>query len=467
MLVTLYSDFSKRRNSTKQPTEQTPHRDTELVLKEKTSFINPSFFLAFPEQYVYLKAWNYYYFIDSISYDINGASYVTCSIDVLATFKNAILNTSAFVKYSSSNYSTQLIDSRVSQEITSMYSVNYNSSSELFDYHGTYLMTVTNNARGICTYIMSENEMISFMHDIWLASENDLAAIKIRYGDVFDSILGIRWVPFSQDRIPKATTSAEEIWIGTCEFEATANVMVYDADLYARESVTIPWRYDDFRRYNSFTSIFVLIPYIGKVEIDPMDIIGVDELEVDYVVNPVTGTTNVFLRTVESVSDSRIIGTYSTTIGRNVPISATSIDAEGAIAGTVTALTVGTMLGAGIGAGFEIPELLALEGTKAALNGGLKAIMAQSKGSTNIVGTYAGSYYERLINQVFIEVVSRDTRTFPSELTTLYGRPCNKVVQISTLSGYVETSGFSIDISALSEIKDMINSLMDSGVYLE
>ena len=55
MEVTLYQGFSKRRNSTKQVNVQGVTKS--VVLKEKCSVINPSFFISDVTGYTYLKAW--------------------------------------------------------------------------------------------------------------------------------------------------------------------------------------------------------------------------------------------------------------------------------------------------------------------------------------------------------------------------------------------------------------------------
>ena len=82
-------------------------------------------------------------------------------------------------------------------------------------------------------------------------------------------------------------------------------------------------------------------------------------------------------------------------------------------------------------------------------------------------GTCDGSCAELLSTEILLTVKEYASRIEPSNLNQLAGRPCNKVRSLTGLSGYVQTAGFSVDVSALSSIRDEINNLMDNGVYIE
>ena len=467
MNILLYKEFSKRRNSTKQPTNETSV-PKDVKLKDKCSILNPSFFLADAEQYVYLKAWDYYYFIDSVEYDINGASYIRCSIDVLASFKADILRTSAFVKYSSSDYDVNIIDTRITQKVTSEYAINDYTYDEtpLFRSDGCFIMSVTNDTNGLTHYVMDSTAFAGFMHDMLNASMTIIEGLVLRYGKLMDSIMSVRWLPLGADELPIVERGVN-IEIGMVNFEATADRTISYPTIGKGMDITIPWKYDDFRRHGTYTTIYVTLPYVGRVEIDPMEIMGIDTLRVRYLINCLTGTADVFI-TKESLTGEKIVTTLAATIGRSIPVSATSIDSEGAMAGAAMLVGAATDIYAGIATDYPtITEEEFLRDSKTSINAMLKGVMARIKGSTSTVGSYSGSAYERSIWSPIVEVMSRDCRTEPSELTALYGRPCDKVRTMSSLSGYVETRGFFINISSLKEIKEKINKQMDTGVYLE
>ena len=118
MSVTVnFGSFTKKRNSTKQPTNELSDSRT-VVFKESTSVDSPTFILtgnAFDYNYA---SWNdgtmtRYYFISDIRTVKNNLTEIDCVIDVLATYKTQILSGTHFVSYSSSLGSTYLPDTRI------------------------------------------------------------------------------------------------------------------------------------------------------------------------------------------------------------------------------------------------------------------------------------------------------------------------------------------------------------------
>ena len=109
---------NKRINSTKRP-DLSSGKELTVQLKDEISFENPVFkiksdviggtFTPVAFNYAYAPYWMRYYFITDWKF-INGCWECYCSVDVLASFKNQINNTTAYVIRSSSNYDTNIID---------------------------------------------------------------------------------------------------------------------------------------------------------------------------------------------------------------------------------------------------------------------------------------------------------------------------------------------------------------------
>ena len=91
--IVLYH-FSKRKNSTKRPTGQ--GTEVPCLLKSATTFQNPTFILQKPMndmlQFNYAKWADHYYFIDSTTSINAGQTEISCTEDILATYKNEIGN---------------------------------------------------------------------------------------------------------------------------------------------------------------------------------------------------------------------------------------------------------------------------------------------------------------------------------------------------------------------------------------
>ena len=88
MNITCYSGFSKKPNSTKQPSGGT---SKSVVLKQPTSVLNPVFLIE-----DYNLSWNYikwgvrYYYVDDIVIVHNNIAEYHCSTDAMATFKRSM-----------------------------------------------------------------------------------------------------------------------------------------------------------------------------------------------------------------------------------------------------------------------------------------------------------------------------------------------------------------------------------------
>ena len=120
MLVNLYS-FEKKKNSTKQPLISSATTLTSVQLKDETSIMNPVLLVnpsnsALPSpfvpsgfNYANIPSFGRYYYISDWTWK-NGIWECTLNVDVLASFKTAIGNTSAYVERSASMYDSNVVD---------------------------------------------------------------------------------------------------------------------------------------------------------------------------------------------------------------------------------------------------------------------------------------------------------------------------------------------------------------------
>ena len=109
--VILYS-FTKRENSTKQPTAAGTSFTCTMI--DDTSLMNPVFKLSIAtnpigNNYCYVSDFNRYYFITDISTHQN-FWYVSCTCDVLASFKTEIGNGTHYVLRAASSYDGDISD---------------------------------------------------------------------------------------------------------------------------------------------------------------------------------------------------------------------------------------------------------------------------------------------------------------------------------------------------------------------
>lgn len=442
MEVTLYKNFSKRHNSTKQVDIQGTIKTVSL--KEKCNVVNPSFFLADVEGYTYLKAWNLYYFINEIAYDINGAQYINCSIDVLGTWKAQILATSAFVKYSSSDYSALLNDDRVTMLADIDMKID-SSEASLFTTTPSYILTLVGEGGVQCVIPNDPNAIPALLYQ---ESATDLVtALCIQWSDAQACMLELLEVP-----IPVGADYLPDVYVGKVNLGQRSCKNQYFNE--SREELTsiihIPESYKDFRLF-SFVTMYLYLPQVGVVELDLHDY-APDPTELNRqviihaVANVLTGQISYALKNKEGV----VVSTYTGTFGRRLPINASSPR------DVISALT---HIVSGISKIADNPSGAVADGVKAMTDA------IHFKGS--VIGSFGGGFGEYLGTNYILALAEHKSRIEPSNLTDLQGRPCAKVLPLANLTGYVETIGFSIDIDILDDFRQMINNAMDSGVYIE
>lgn len=140
--ITAYT-FSKRINSTKQPTGLTG-TDYSVVLKDRTSYENPVFLLSSGTlpTFNYVQWGTWYYFVDDIVIERNDLYNVKCSLDVLATYKTEIGATAAFVLYDTTS-NTEIPDTRLSNKTSTSVSMSYAPGSfNLFEASETVIVGI-------------------------------------------------------------------------------------------------------------------------------------------------------------------------------------------------------------------------------------------------------------------------------------------------------------------------------------
>lgn len=469
MKVLLFTDFSKRINSTKRP-DDTTALEKDLVIKAdfgfenqnqstKCSMTNPSFFLGDINSYTYMKAWDMYYFIDSIEFDINGAQYITCSLDVLATWKAQILQHNAFVVYSSSDYSPLLLDTRIPKldSVREYVSEPYNT---IFsdDPDNMYDLLWVSGEDGVRCYSCNADTVVAGLYS--QASQSLIDNLCESWSDAQSCILYCR--TYCLDNEPGSVVG--NVIIGKVDTEVQG-VKVNNRELCKQSidniHILVGGSYTDFRRYE-FTTMSLYLPYVGTVALNVSDFVDTPtsqgHVNIDYVCFLGSGTI------VYKVynDDGKVIGTYNGVAGRAKPISIVS-----PFNGLGVLTSGGTALGASAAALATSSPVGMVAGIGAAIAGVAGMFSAIEEQSVSNVGSCDGSASELLTSSITLTVKEYASRIEPSNLNELAGRPCHKVRSLTGLTGYVQTAGFSANVKATQGVIEEINRLMDSGVYIE
>ena len=112
MQIKVYTGFSKRKNSTKQPTGGTT---VTVALKYPVDKVSPSFDVAVAHagsNYVYVSDWGRYYFVTGVTYQTNAIVTLKCASDPMASAKSNIGAVNAPVEFATSSVNLLLTDPR-------------------------------------------------------------------------------------------------------------------------------------------------------------------------------------------------------------------------------------------------------------------------------------------------------------------------------------------------------------------
>lgn len=216
--------FGKKTNSTKQPglTDVVKQTFSGCDIKEETSISSPIVIINYNfgihpgtlYNYAKIDEFNRYYFIIDWVYS-NGLWYAYLAVDVLASFKSAILSHTAYVLRSASRYDGSVVDSYypilanhsyLTNEVSGIWSTDFNS--------GTYIVGIINSdsyAVGAVSYyaftasqfksfrsylMLNTNDWIDSASIATAAAELSEALIKT-LNNPFQYIASINWFPFT------------------------------------------------------------------------------------------------------------------------------------------------------------------------------------------------------------------------------------------------------------------------------
>ena len=446
-----FYDFEKRINSTKQP-NGISYNTISCFLKEGCSIYNPVFTLyTDPRQsnYIYWEEIGRYYYIDDITIDAQNLYTISCSIDVLASWKYDIVNTYAFVEYAQSTYNPMIPDGRLSTMGTAVYS---SSNAKLFDFNDL------NNMAYVVTYVASQpniggsgvvvmsgsalRDLVGKVSDAGYVNFIE-SSLKSLMG-IYDCLLKCIALPY--------TPSGQNVWeiylsgYDTGLVGATPDFFnTYECD------VTIPWQYSDFRNMSGYTSMLMVIPTVGCVELNPNDFIGKNSIHVKAVCDNISGDVVIYIGNDQMKVTSNI--------ATEIAIGTVKNNGLGVLSSILTAPVAAAASGSIIGAGGSVAGSI-ISGSIASLQRQNGVIGSNGSYISSVSGSVSRGYVELIL-------ISHNTNVEPSNLASTIGRPDFSSHMLGDLSGYCKCNNASVDCNAPTELKNRINDFLNGGFIIE
>ena len=467
MTITCYSNFSKKNNSTKQPTGS--GTDFTCTLKEPTSIINPVFiFETSNDTYNYIKWGSRYYFVNDVIMTHNNYTEYHCTIDPMATWKTNIGAMSEYVLRSASAHDGNIIDTMYPSKTDPTVSITLLDT--LSDGYipalgnGFYVVGVIGTAgassNAIQYYAISAatfRSLLAYLFDsnagtTWLdTSERDMSIeTQKQFMNPMQYIASCHWYPCA---LPDASYGSTE-YIQFGWWTSPVQALLLNRRKYVfTQTVTLPAHPDAASRGNYLNSG----PYsertlyawnFGAIPLPCQELISNLSLYIALSVDLWSGSG--FL----SVScGGHIVSQISADAGCDVPIAQISGGLLGTLSRQVSVdssyvasiLPVKSFEHAVLGVYSSIADAIAMKSAKVGVVGG--------QGSDAVYNQAA------FVNNIFYRPVNEDN--------TQLGRPLCQVKTINTLSGYILCSNVEVDIPATEPERETIAGYMTSGFFYE
>ena len=460
-------DFSKRKNSTKQPTGTAATKTVRL--KEGTSLESPVFVLDGQiHGYNYAQFGAVYYYIDDVVIAKNQITELHCSRDLLATFKAAIQASSQFVLYYTHSNS-EIADRRLSVKASQLTQKNTGSFGFLGKNY-CYVLTVIGKD-STESFVLTPSQIAGLYaqdyQDVFDASINALTPVSgstpadaiidlVRWwsdflksaagsynyaGSISENIKSCMILPVAAGAI--GGTPNVDVYIGAVDtmidgFKVTDRVFTDSA------TVSIPWQASDWRRLEPYHELFLYIPAIGLIRLSASDLIGETTLTVNVTMDVLSGDA-IF----EVLTATKCVYYGTTNLGTPYALGSSQtsgLQAANALVGAAGLIT----------------------GNPTALFAGALGIANDLQPTPTCIGSNAGGAILGInADDIYCISVFHDTTVSPSSVSAVQGTPYNGVMSLSGVSGYVQCMNAAVDMAGLGNDKDIVNNYLNGGIYIE
>ena len=492
MATVSFGTFSKRRNSTKQPTTLSDQRT--VTLKNPTSQDRPVFVCTGNNfNYNYCSWDGKYYFIDEIISLRNNEIEIHCVMDALATYKAEILASTQFVSYSSQAGNAWLADTRI-PVLKSTVATKSTAAMGIFNTNGFYVLSVVGKS-GCETYCVNKSTLTRLVAEIqnWqddgintivnalptpgtsadeTSALDQLSGIMVAvqkastqtgfignaYANAPSCIRSCIWVPFN---LSDFSGASHPIWLGNYDTNE-AGFELNGTPTTGSVSVSIPWHFSDWRR-GYCEDIYLYLPLVGMVGLSSDSLTHASSITVNYSATGTDGTV-----CYQVVSGNEIIGSYGGQCSANYPIG---INQQASAGEVITSIAQGAskMVNAAINSSISPLSAgasvigIALEGITATYD----TFNVENSTHVSCIGGIGGGAGVGLDLNITCYTVAHDTIVNPADMKDTMGLPTMKPMALATLTGFCQCANAHIDAPATAGELDAIDSMLNSGFYIE
>jgi len=489
--VKFYS-FAKKLNSTKRPTGTALTYQCEI--KTDCDIINPTIILSGTNNevesnynYCYIAIWNRYYFVTKYIFK-DGLWYIRLSVDVLATWKTYIGNSTLYIERAATGGDGSIVDTLTLGK--SYATLNNYNTYRLFTNEnvsilgGTYVIGVKGPdpsgllpSSTITYYALNQLAMDSLIRNLTDSTQTTYADITQEILkanlDPFQFLVDCKWYPLNLYSSTTAVTNIKLGWF-TIPVSGSASTVGFNSSISV-DDIAVPkhpqhatalGQYLNNSRYHS---IYIYLPGFGLQKIESDSVITASSLKVTLTIDNFTGDGIYRIYANTSTAPLLII---PATIGVSYPLSATYAASKTGGGDIVTNFTNTAM------------QVLFPAATTKTLNADAynnaqsnKALSELNKVGAvfNLMGNpatlsvnFSGNMGSRsfLYAFPFIVIYSIDTAVQLPDYTDV-GYPVYRRNKISNYNGYVKVIDAHCEAPATDGELDEINAYLNGGFFYE
>ena len=471
MTIKTWTSFSKRRNSTKQPTGSGNVKT--ITLKHPTSIINPVFLLTdYNRADNYCQWGNRYYFIDDIIFVNAGQAEYHCSVDPMASWKTEIGSMSEYVVRSASSYDGKISDgiypvkagdSYATDEIDLASGIVPQSgiTASWDNVNGTYVVGVvgkTPTSGSIGYYALTASnfsQLLDKMYDIITMDFASITDFTQEYmktiTNPFQYIVSCNWFPFSLSGL-----STLPVKFGWWDSGVSAGVITR-----AVRSISLSKGLDTVTNHpeaatrgaylngQGYSRRTLYCWTFGQIPVDSTEFVNNPKINLSMEIDLFTGGARLDVNCTDSNNASARISRNYAPMCAPVQIAQRNQNIYGA-ANAVNSMNASA---------FSLnPFSTFFFGIESGINNYMQAMTPQVQvmGSNGSNIDFIGK--PRLVSQFYYQTPMDATQN---------GRPLCQQVTINSLSGYIKTENADVDLPCTQEERDKIAAYMNGGFFYE
>ena len=339
-------------------------------------------------------------------------------------------------------------------------------------------------------YALSSVNLAAFFTNVLFSTDTSIKDAILEGTQLFganqiNAINGVMYLPISDISDIASVSSVNKCFIGTYEAPITAQRVVANDKMINCGSAQFDETYGDFRDYEPFCKLGVLLPYVGFKELSISKYIN-KTVSLKYAVDVTTGACTAYLYANGVIMDS-----FDGTMGVQRPITAVNQQAQvsaviNGILGTATqaAKTIGTagttaVAGATLAGASSVaeaaPQAAKFAGGQSQIGGGAintilsgySTLEAAIDSPISTRGAYSGVLGEFGNQYPYFIFAWLKTSKPANEIETI-GLPSNAGGAVGSFGGFLQCAAFNLanGFGGTDTEAEEIYSIMRNGVYV-